>query len=480
MTSRCLLASSGASRDAMGEVASAIAADGNISAVQMNARDAGGNDDGGDGDDVACDVIVLVTGGAGDFDRLLGRIEAWRRGLPAVPIIVILGGLYLDDVRFAQLLAAGIHDFVTLPLQPSELLARLRRALGPVVACEAQAKPPAIVDPRLRHFIGSHPSFVTQVAKLPTLAGCDASVLVLGETGTGKEVCAQAIHYLSARASRPWVAINCGAMPTELVENELFGHVKGAYTTAHAPRSGLVREAEGGTLFLDDVDCLPLSAQVKLLRFVQEREYRAVGSNHVQHADVRIIAASNLRLPQMVARGEFRQDLFFRLNVLTLELPALRDRADDIPALALHFMRHFSERHGRHVSTLTAATIDKLLAHEWPGNVRELQHAMERAVLLAPGPTLSPEDVEIAGSSSSSSPRSSDAASTFSSAKAKVVRQFERGYIERVLANCGGNVTRAAEAAGKDRRAFFELMRKHEISASRFRPDFRPDAAGQR
>ena len=461
MTSRCMLASSGASRDAMGEVAAAIRADANI------AVDVGGNDV----DDDACDVIVLVTGGAGDFDRLLGRIEAWRRGLPAVPIIVILGGLYLDDARFAQLLAAGIHDFVTLPLQPHELLARVRRALG-AVACEAPPKQPCI-DPRLQHFIGSHPSFVAQVAKLPTLAGCDASVLVLGETGTGKEVCAQAIHYLSARASRPWVAINCGAMPTELVENELFGHVKGAYTTAHAPRSGLVREAEGGTLFLDDVDCLPLSAQVKLLRFVQEREYRAVGSNHVQHADVRIIAASNLRLPQMVARGEFRQDLFFRLNVLTLELPALRDRADDIPALALHFMRHFSERHGRHVNTLTAAAIDKLLAHDWPGNVRELQHAMERAVLLAPGPTLSVDDVEIAGSPSSSSTRGAGdaSASTFSSAKAKVVRQFERGYIERVLANCGGNVTRAAEAAGKDRRAFFELMRKHEISASRFRAE---------
>ena len=466
MTSRCLLASSGASRDAMGEVASAIAADGNISVRQVGACDVGGNEDD------RCDVIVLVTGGAGDFERLLGRIEAWQRSLPAVPIIVILGGLYLDDARFASLLAAGIHDFVTLPLQPCELLARLRRALGSLnssEACEApQAKPPGI-DPRLRHFIGSHPSFVAQVAKLPTLAGCDASVLVLGETGTGKEVCAQAIHYLSARASRPWVAINCGAMPTELVENELFGHVKGAYTTAHTPRSGLVREAEGGTLFLDDVDCLPLSAQVKLLRFVQEREYRAVGSNHVQHADVRIIAASNLRLPQMVARGEFRQDLFFRLNVLTLDLPALRDRADDIPALALHFMRHFSERHGRHVTTLTAPAIDKLLAHDWPGNVRELQHAMERAVLLAPGPTLSPDDVEIAGSSSST--RAHDAASTFSSAKARVVRQFERGYIERVLANCGGNVTRAAEAAGKDRRAFFELMRKHEISASRFRAE---------
>jgi two-component system, NtrC family, response regulator GlrR len=453
--SRCFIVPLDTPQDAQDKVLAAIAADPRISVELAGTAPAAVN---------ACGAVVFVSG-AGDFDDLVGLVEAWRRACPSTAIVVVASGF--DDGRFARLLAAGIHDFVTLPLQPNELLARMRRALG--LVCVDARTVRLVVHPRLQHFIGSHASFVAQVAKLPLLADCDASVLVLGETGTGKEVCAQAIHYLSARASRPWVAINCGAMPTELVENELFGHVKGAYTTAHAPRSGLVREAEGGTLFLDDVDCLPLSAQVKLLRFVQEREYRAVGSNHVQHADVRIVAASNLRLPQMVARGEFRQDLFFRLNVLTLELPALRDRADDIPALALHFLRHFSERHGRHVTTLTAAALDKLLAHDWPGNVRELQHAMERAVLLAPGPTLSPDDVEIAGASSPS--RADDAASTFSSAKAKVVRQFERGYIERVLANCGGNVTRAAEAAGKDRRAFFELMRKHEISASRFRAE---------
>lgn len=459
--SRCFIVSLDTSQDAQDaqdKVLAAIAADPRISVELAGTAPTAVN---------AGRAVVFVSGG-GDFDGLVGLVEAWRRACPSTAIVVVASGL--DDARFARLLAVGIHDFVTLPLQPDELLARVRRALG-LVSCDTRTtrtRSPSI-DPRLQHFIGSHPSFMAQVAKLPTLAGCDASVLLLGETGTGKEVCAQAIHYLSARASRPWVAINCGAMPTELVENELFGHVKGAYTTAHAPRSGLVREAEGGTLFLDDVDCLPLSAQAKLLRFVQEREYRAVGSNHVQHADVRIIAASNLRLPKMVARGEFRQDLFFRLNVLTLELPALRDRADDIPALALHFMRHFSERHGRHVTTLTPAAIDKLLAHDWPGNVRELQHAMERAVLLAPGPTLSADDVEIAGSNTGGN----DAASTFSSAKAKVVRQFERGYIERVLANCGGNVTRAAEQAGKDRRAFFELMKKHEISASRFRPEGR-------
>ena len=436
------------------EVVAAITADTRISVELARADSSAAK---------ACAAVVFVSGG-GDLDRLLGLVEAWRHACPSAAVVVVFAAGGFDDARFARLLAAGLHDFVTLPLQPNELLARVRRTLG-LVGVDARTVRPG-VHPRLQDFIGSHPRFMAQVTKLPTLAGCDASVLVLGETGTGKEVCAQAIHYLSARASRPWVAINCGAMPTELVENELFGHVKGAYTAAHAPRSGLVREAEGGTLFLDDVDCLPLSAQVKLLRFVQEREYRAVGSNQVQHADVRIIAASNLRLPQMVARGEFRQDLFFRLNVLTLDMPALRERADDIPALATHFVRRFSERHGRCVLAFTPAAIDKLMGYDWPGNVRELQHAMERAVLLAPGPVLTADDVEIGGATT----RGAAAAATFRSAKAHVVRQFERGYIERLLASCGGNVTQAAQQAGKNRRAFFELMKKHDIASARFRP----------
>ena len=460
-THRSLVVSIHASRGAQDEVAAALATDKRLQVELV---------DGDHGAVSACAAVVFVSGGD-DFDLLLRHVEDWRRVWPSAAVVVAIG--LLDDGRFARLLAAGIHDFVTLPLQPGELLARMRRALS-LVSAEVETTRPG-VHPRLQDFIGCHPSFMAQVNKLPALAGCDASVLVLGETGTGKEVCAQAIHYLSARASQPWVAINCGAMPAELVEDELFGHVKGAYTTAHAPRNGLVREAEGGTLFLDDVDCLPLSAQVKLLRFVQEREYRAIGSNHVQHADVRIVAAGNLRLPQMVARGEFRQDLYFRLNVLALNMPALRERADDIPALAEHFLQRFSERHGRRVQMLSPGAIDKLMAYGWPGNVRELQHAMERAVLLAPGPVLSADDFEVGTAPASRG--GGTAGATFRSAKAHVVREFERGYIERLLASCGGNVTQAAQQAGKNRRAFFELMRKHQISASRFRAE--PGSAGR-
>jgi two-component system, NtrC family, response regulator GlrR len=289
-------------------------------------------------------------------------------------------------------------------------------------------------------------------------------VLILGETGTGKEVCAQAIHYLSARASKPWIAVNCGAIPLELIESELFGHVRGAYTTAHNTRDGLVTEAEGGTLFLDDIDCLPLSAQSKLLRFLQEHEYRTVGANAVRHADVRVIAASNRNLAVMAAHNEFRQDLYFRLNILTLTLPPLRERREDIPALSMHFLAQFSRAHARPVPTLSPQAVRRLLAYDWPGNVRELQHVLQRALLLSEGPSLCVADVELPGEPEAAAPGES-----FRAAKDRVVKKFERAYIEQLLLTFEGNVTHAAHEAKKDRRAFFALIRKHRIELTRFR-----------
>jgi DNA-binding NtrC family response regulator len=240
--------------------------------------------------------------------------------------------------------------------------------------------------------------------------------------------------------------------------------VRGAYTTAHASREGLVSEAEGGTLFLDDIDCMPMSAQAKLLRFLQEREYRAVGSNTVRHANVRVIAASNRDLGLLASRGEFRQDLFFRLNVLTLTLPPLRDRREDIPALAAHFVSQLSRTLGRPAPSLSPQAVKRMLIHDWPGNVRELQHVLERALVLTKGPSLSAEDIEIAGA-----PDAAHANESFRVAKDRVVRQFERTYIEHLLLTFEGNVTHAAQEAKKNRRAFFELIRKHRIELDRFR-----------
>jgi DNA-binding NtrC family response regulator len=314
------------------------------------------------------------------------------------------------------------------------------------------------------HLIGSSPKFLEQCDRLAMYAGCNATVLIVGETGTGKEIFAQALHYTSARAPYPWIAVNCGAIPNDLIEDELFGHVRGAYTTAHASRRGLVKEAEGGSLFLDDVDCLPLAAQSKLLRFLQEREFRAVGSNTVERADVRVIAASNRDLVQSVRRGDFRQDLYFRLNVLPLALPALRERREDIPALAEHFVRHFARELKRPIQGISAGALSRMLTHDWPGNVRELQHVIERAVLLANGSMLESRDIDCG-----QPPDESSASASFRSLKAQVIENFERGYIEQLLGASGGNVSEAARAAGKNRRAFFELMRKYRIAPETFR-----------
>jgi two-component system response regulator GlrR len=410
--------------------------------------------------DDASDAVLLVLAEPASLALAAAHVATARARAPMQRILVI--AFELDRAQIHALLGAGVLDFVAAPFADDELALRLQR-LAEQAPVRAPELPPC-AHPRIRDFVGSSAAFMRQVAKLPTFAGCNAGVLILGETGTGKEVCAQAIHYLSARASKPWVAVNCGAIPTELIENELFGHVKGAYTTAHVARTGLVREAEGGTLFLDDIDCLPLAAQTKLLRFLQEGEYRPVGSNGVQRADVRVISASNHKLSDLVARGAFRQDLYFRLNVLTLELPPLRERRDDIAALALHFLRRFAAQFQRPVTGLAPRALQKLLLHDWPGNVRELKHVIERAVLLAAGPTLAAEDIDLGGH-----PDASADADSFRVAKARVIEHFERSFIEHLLAAHGGNVTHAAQAARKNRRAFFELMRKYRIEPGRFR-----------
>ncbi len=314
--------------------------------------------------------------------------------------------------------------------------------------------------------VGHSPAFVAALARLPRYARCDAGVLILGETGTGKEVCAQALHYASARAGGPFVAVNCAAIPGELVEDELFGHVRGAYTHAHAARSGLVAEAEHGTLFLDEIDALPLAAQAKLLRFLQDQQYRPVGSSQSRQAHVRVVAASNRPLDALAAKGEFRQDLLFRLNMLTLVLPPLRERMADVPALAEHFLA-LSRRDGQHaLGAITPAAQARLMAWHWPGNVRELKHAVDRAALLANGPLLDESDLDLGPAAQAAPPSTAEG---FNAAKARAVRDFERHYIERTLAEAGGNIAQAARLARKHRRAFFELLRKHEIDATRYR-----------
>ncbi len=321
--------------------------------------------------------------------------------------------------------------------------------------------------PRLAGLIGASPAFVRQLDRIPVLAKCDSGVLILGETGTGKELFAQAVHYLSARAGNPWVAVNCGALPPDLVESELFGHARGAFTHAHESRIGLVAQASGGTLFLDEIDSMPPLAQVKLLRFLQDKEFRAVGSSRSQRADVRVVAASNANLAQLAAKGGFRADLYYRLNVLSLSLPSLRERTEDVLPLAQHFVAHYAREFGRPILRLSDAARDAIVAYGWPGNIRELQHAMERGVLLAPEQEVLVTDLGIVNEPAAAAAPAGGY--SFHTAKAKAVESFERDFIERLLARHGGNITHAADAADKDRRALFQLIRKHGIDSGKYR-----------
>jgi DNA-binding NtrC family response regulator len=296
------------------------------------------------------------------------------------------------------------------------------------------------------------------------VAKCDASVLISGETGTGKEMCARAIHYLSPRANKPFIPFNCGAIPTDLMENELFGHVEGAFTGASTPQSGLIREANSGTLFLDDIDCLALNSQVKLLRFLQEKEYRQLGSAKVCQADVRVIAATNIDLEAAVEKGRLRHDLFYRLNIIPITLPTLRDRREDIPLIARHFLNKYATEFGKQLTGFASEAVQRLMLYDWPGNVRELEHVVERAVLFCEHPVIRDTDISL--------PRKKAAACkiSFKDAKAEVVNKFERSYIERLLLSYQGNITRAAQAAKKNRRAFWQLIHKHQIDVQAFKP----------
>jgi DNA-binding NtrC family response regulator len=291
-------------------------------------------------------------------------------------------------------------------------------------------------------------------------------VLIAGETGTGKELVARAIHYQSPRQGKPFIPVNCGALPDHLFENELFGHTKGAYTDASSPEKGLVAEAEAGTLFLDEVDTLSASAQVKLLRFLQNREYRPLGSSKSITADVRILAATNADLRQQVQTKRFREDLYYRLNIVALRLPPLRERPEDIPLLADHFLRRYASHYGRGSLQFAAAALHKLVAYPWPGNVRELESVIQRAVLLAPCPVLQPDDIDLHLSyqCTVSEPES------FHTAKARAIEQFERTYLNTLLTAHQGNVTHAAKHTGEARRSLQRLLKKHGLNRCTFQP----------
>ena len=323
------------------------------------------------------------------------------------------------------------------------------------------------------NFVGASRPFLAAVDLIRKYARSSATVSIRGESGTGKELAARAIHYLSARRDLPFVPVNCGALPEPLVESELFGHTRGAFTDARETKSGLIAQARGGTLFLDEIEAMSPRAQVVLLRFLQSKEFRPVGSGTVQTADVRVIAATNADLASLASIGHFRSDLLFRLDVLPLQMPPLRERTGDVMILAQSFLDYLNRHSGEAPKVLSPDSMSVLGAYSWPGNVRELENLIQRAFVLAFGSPI----VRIAAIGD---PRGPDPSLAFNAgdddlfkvAKARAVAQFERTYIIALLTRTSGNITLAARLSGKDRRDIGKLLRKYDLRRDKFRGVF--------
>jgi DNA-binding NtrC family response regulator len=387
----------------------------------------------------------------------------WVRDNPvSLPIFAILPE---ENGELSQAATDAVDDFMIWPVRPEELNRRIARFLGHKSQGLADIQKTLAAEIGLGQLVGQDPAFLRVLEKIGLFGANDAHVLLTGETGTGKELCARVIHLLSRRHKGPFIPVDCGALPDHLFENEVFGHARGAFTDARSDQKGLVALAQQGTLFMDEIDSLSGTAQSKVLRLLQEHTYRPLGSEFFKQADVRIIAATNRRLEELVEQKTFRSDLFFRINVLRVHLPALRERRSDIGLLSRHFIEDICKSSNIPKKSLSQAAAHKLNDYQWPGNVRELFNIMQRAVFCSPGTQIAASMIDL----NSSSPENvSDgrvsAIGDFRSAKLRMIQSFERNYVSQMMNKHEGNVTQAAREAGKDRRAFGRLAKKYHGS----------------
>ena len=402
--------------------------------------------------------VVLTDLRLPDLDglELCDRIVSNR---PDVPVVLITAFGSMETAVAA--IRAGAYDFVTKPIEMDFLQISLDRAVRHR-RLEAEVKTLSEALHRTGGFeeiIGESPPMQRLFDQLHRIAGSDASVLVTGESGTGKELVARAIHRLGSSRDGPFLGVNCSALPEALLESELFGHAKGAFTDARTERRGLFLEADGGTLFLDEIGDIPLSLQPKLLRAIEERAVRPVGGDREIPFDARLLSATNRDLESAVEEGSFREDLWFRINVIQLELPPLRVRGPDVLLLAQHYLRRFADRAGKAVTGISKAVAERLLAYAWPGNVRELRNAMERAVALTRHEELTVEDLP-------------ERIRTYRSTEILLggttpdellpLHEVERRYIHHVLTAVDGNKTLAARVLGLDRKTLYRKLAKEE------------------
>lgn len=384
---------------------------------------------------------------------------------PALPVIIATAHATIESAVEAT--KKGAYDYLTKPFDTTELLLRIRKALEVYRLRGEVERLRNLVQERYRfdNIIATSDTMQQILRQVAQVAVTDSTVCVYGESGTGKELIAKAIHVASRRAPGPFVAINCGAIPEGLLENELFGHAKGAYTGADRPKKGFLQQADGGTLFLDEIGELPSSLQVKFLRVLEEREFYPLGSTQATKVNIRLVAATNQDLGNLVSEGKFREDLYYRLHVLPIFLPALRERPGDIAPLAYHFVQRFAHDLNKEVQGFTPEALQQLMLYDWPGNIRELANVIERATVLAPTSLITP-DLLLLGKTELQSPHQSEL-STLREAREK----FERKYLIQVLTTVKGNVSRAAELAGKDRAEFYRLLRKHALAPSAFKSE---------
>jgi two-component system response regulator GlrR len=393
--------------------------------------------------------LVLTDLRMGGMDGL-ALFDAVRRTYPMLPVIILTAhGTIPEAVEATR---RGVFGFVTKPYEAQTLLAEIGRALAGHIAPASQGGEDSPIITR-------SPAMQSVLDEARVVAATDASLLVLGDTGSGKELLAQTIHDWSPRREASFVAINCGAIPEQLLESELFGHVRGSFTGATRDHRGLFQEAEGGTVFLDEIGDMPLPLQVKLLRVLQEREVRPVGAARSLPVDVRVISATHRDLDGEIAAGRFREDLYYRLNVVNLKLPPLVERREDIPLLAGHFLAALSAKYRKKVNGFAADATEALLRAGWPGNVRQLFNVVEKCVALSTTPIIPLALVERALN------RPGDDMASFDDAR----RGFERDYLVQLLKMTAGNVTHAARIAKRNRSDFYSLLNRHQIDPSRFK-----------
>jgi two-component system response regulator HydG len=413
----------------------------------------------------------------------LELLNAVKHRRPEIEVIMMTGHATVETAL--QAVRSGAYDYLTKPFDDVELVAR---AVAKAAERKALWDRNKQLENQLREREGLPPDGLVGASApirevqrmIDAVAYSATTVLITGESGTGKELVARALHTRSPRKNQPFVALNCGALTETLLESELFGHVKGAFTGAQRDQKGLFDAADGGTIFLDEIGDIPLSTQVRLLRVLQESEIKRVGSAESVKVDVRVLAATHRDLPKLVKSGKFREDLFYRLNVINIPLPSLRDRSEDVPLLAHHFLRRYSDRLGKRVKTLSPEALELLCGYRWPGNVRELENAVERAVVLCRADTVTPADLPPAVTGRTAplvreAPAGNDEQQwlvlSYAAAKETALRRFEKSYVDALMRACDNNISAAARKAGMDRSNFKRVLRK-------YRTDVEPDEPG--